>query len=165
MPAIMEQTTGDPAPSTSASLTLPTVVYDPVNQTVFATVVLSLSKEDTGQYDHMIPPICVPGPAGSTWAVQWSLATSDGLSATFKESGIRVPAAEGKPVPRDILYAGSTILEPGVCLAQLTNNVSAIDYFNYSLILSVSLDDKILTPSTFFSTVDPTIAVVKEPMG
>jgi hypothetical protein len=165
MHAIREQTTDDSAPSTSVGLTLPAVVYDPVNQKIFATVVLSQSKEDVGWFEHMIPPICVPGPTGSTWAVQWSLATRGGLEAAFKESGICVPSPGGKPLPEDICYAGSKILASGECVAQLTNNVLAIDYFSYSLILFVSLGGKILTPSTFFSTVDPTIAVVKEPMG
>jgi hypothetical protein len=174
MQAIMEQATIDQVTSSTSTpvMTLPTVTYDPTSNLIFATVILSPS-DTHGEYIHKIPPICIPGPIGSTWAVTWTLVPLEGLSAIFGEGGVVIPdpANPGlsRPVPKDVIFSGSMILPPrSECLAQITTNVPVIDYFNYRLDISVKdTHGASLRPSAEvrFYTIDPTIALVKEPMG
>lgn len=162
MPALMEQTTVNPetTPPVTPALTLPTVTYD-LTGLIIATVIVSPS-DAPGEYIHQIPPICVPGPTGSTWTVKWTLVPVEGLSAIFAADAVSTP----DPVP---FFTGSTTLQPASqCQAQITNNVTAIDFFNYKLHMDVTGPNNVsLTPShnVRFHTVDPTIALVKEPIG
>lgn len=175
MQAIMEQATINQVTSSTntPAMALPTVTYDPTSNLIFATVILSPSDTTPGEYIHKIPPICIPGPIGSTWTVTWNLVPLEGLSAIFGEGGVVIPdpanPEQGRPVPKDVIFSGSTTLQPlSQCLAQIITKVPVIDYFNYRLDISVTdTHGASLRPSAEvrFYTIDPTIALVKEPMG
>lgn len=173
MSAIMEQTSIEQVTSsTVGSVALPTVTYDLTGPLINAMVIVSPS-DTPGEYIHQIPPICVPGPTSSAWTVKWTLVPAEGLSAIFAADAVSTPdpqdPGQSRPVPGDVLFSGSTTLQPpSQCQAQITNNVTAIDFFNYKLNMGVTGANGVsLTPSpnVGFNTVDPTIALVKEPIG
>jgi hypothetical protein len=164
MPAIIEQATADPIPAPPLTTTLPTVAYDVFAKLIIATVILSLSKiKDT--YDAYIPPICVPGPTGATWTVQWNLVPVDGLQATFGPDGVHPRTT----VPENIIFFGAATLQTQ-CLAEITNNVTAASFFDYDLDISVSANGVPLKRRTrahsevVIDIIDPTIAVVPDPI-
>jgi hypothetical protein len=128
-----------------------------------ATVTISRG-DDPDRFQHDVQALSAAGPAGSQWIVTWTLVASSGLSVAFKNSGIMIPA------PDTSIPAGIKDLElhPRVSPTQqqltFTNDVSDVNVIRYDFDLDVvDLDSKKrLTRSLIF---DPTITVVKDPIG
>jgi hypothetical protein len=171
MPAIIEQATANPIPATPLTTTLPTVAYDIFGKLIIATVIISRSNTPD-EYIAQIPPVSVPGPTGATWTVLWNLVPIDGLTAIFGPEGV-YPDTKKRPVPKNIVFFGAVTLQPPTqCLAEITNNVVAVEFFDYDLDISVSANGIPLNRRTRSSAhsevvidiIDPTIAVVPDPI-
>jgi len=141
---------------------LPTVIYNAKGKLIIATMIISPASDPT-KYRHEAPPICVPGPTGSTWTVIWILLSVGGLSATFETNGIAMPT-ESWP----IVFSGSTTFPPPLssqCQGDITN-VSGTGSVKYQ-IKPIVLDGNgvVLKHNVAEDAFDPTIALVEEPMG
>jgi len=146
----------------------PTVTYDSTNQTIAATVIVSLpSGAEDLVYDTPLIGIPGPGELGPRWTVFWNLQLGDGLSSvSFPASdGIVVPAT-GTTLPPHVTPSGSQM---GASSTQwqvtIENTVTGANSFNYD-ITAVGTPVQVSTLASFTTTThDPTIVVTKDPIG
>ena len=157
MPTTMEPTKIDQ---------LPTVTSDQNPSVINATVTISLG-DAPGTYRCDVPPLSAAGRNGLPWTVIWTLVTtSPHLSATFKDSGIIIPVIPGGiGNPQSMGISPLPGSNPTMWQLNFTNNVLDVNVIRYKLDLDVK--DTTMGESLKRSTsiiVDPTIAVVKEPI-
>jgi hypothetical protein len=167
----------------TVTATLPTVTYDLENRQITATVIVS--RAEPGHYKHEIPFICMPGSGlgvhERTWTVIWTLVSADDLSASFGDHGVKLPPPSSPSVPPppaalppDLHSHNPMRVDPpgkpegSEFRIGFTNHVKAANCFNYDLDLRVNKisSGMVLTRSRSRSdlVIDPTIAVVPEPM-
>jgi hypothetical protein len=150
----MNTTLSQPVPLTAA--TDPIVIYDPVNKTITATVVVSLPP---GAEDITIETAPIAVPQG-TWTLYWDrVVDTPGLFAVFNEKKgiVFLP-----PLPPKV-----TVLEEpsGTAVrwtARLSNEVITVNEFSYDIGIdwAVSVTDVIARTTVH----DPTIVVTKDPI-
>jgi hypothetical protein len=141
---------------------LPTVIYNAKGKLIIATIIISPAS-DPAKYRHEAPPICLPGPKGSTWTVLWTLLSAGGLSATFETNGIAMPT-ESSP----IVFYGSTTLPPPMsnqCQGDIAKaaGTGSVKYQIQPIVINGN--GVVLKHSVVEDAFDPTIALVEEPMG
>lgn len=151
----MLATIDQPAETKASSLT--TATFDEENRIIQATVIISPGKE-RGKFHHRVSPLSAVGPAGSYWTVIWTLEASEGISANFVNNGIIISSQPGgihKPQPTKISETQAQLT--------FTNNVTDVNVIRYDIHLDVQdSEGNPLAPHSL--TIDPTIAVVKEPI-
>jgi hypothetical protein len=148
----------------------PTVTYDAGNQTIAATVIVSLpSGAEDLVYDTPLIGIPGPGELGPRWTVFWNLQLGDGLSSvSFPESdGIVVPATGTTLPPHVTVTPSSSHMGSSSTQWQVTieNTVTGANSFNYD-ITAIGIPVQVSTLASFKTTThDPTIVVTKDPIG
>ena len=156
-------------PTETKTSSLPGVTFDEENRVLHATVTISPGDE-LGKYHHHVSPMSAAGPTGSSWTVIWTLEPSAGLSATFKDQGIVIPKP-GTSVPHGVKNPNSMgIFPPGLqgtlptqWQFTFTNEVTDVNVIRYDIDLDVKdSEGNPLAPHSL--TIDPTIAIVREPI-
>lgn len=125
-----------------------------------ATVIIS-HGEELGTYHHHVPPLSVAGPAGSNWTVIWTLAPVAGLSATFRDGGVCTTSV---PAGVNILKPTGIFIPEAPVQLSFTSNVTDVNVIRYDLLLDVK-DSEGNPLSRHSLIIDPTISVVREPLG
>lgn len=145
-------------PTETKTSSLPRVTFNEEIRVIHATVTISPGDE-SGKYHHHVSPMSAAGPTGSLWTVIWTLEPSAGLSAIFKDPGI-----VSKSVPAGVKNANSMGIEtqPTQWQFTFTNEVTDVNVIRYDIVLDVKDSKGPLTPHRL--TIDPTIAVVREPI-
>jgi hypothetical protein len=155
----------------------PTVTYELESFTINATVVVF---NDANEQLRIKPPvIAVPGTGSATpsvWTVVWTVVPDPGslASVSFKDSGIVIPSASSSfPDNVSLLSEVGPGNNPSTQRqVQISNGCTFANAFGYDV--SVFSGSPTRDVTSFFSTadqapesrtIDPTIAVVKEPMG
>lgn len=149
-------------PTETKTSSLPRVTFNEETRVIHATVTISPGDE-SGKYHHHVSPMSAAGPTGSLWTVIWTLEPSAGLSATFKDPGIVIPKPDTW-VPPGVKDAKSMGIEtqPTQWQFTFTNEVTDVNVIRYDIVLDVKDSKGPLTPHRL--TIDPTIAVVREPI-
>jgi hypothetical protein len=154
-------------PATATTSTTATVSYDPAQKTIAIEVIASLPT-GASNLEFEVSPVAVPR---DTWTLIWDLVvTTPGLSAEFSDPGIILPL-ESPQKPQQV-----TVVSPpasdgvGRWTAQLRNDGSDIAEFSYFIVVDwflISSVDPAVDPIVKITQTchDPTISVVKEPMG
>jgi hypothetical protein len=154
-------------PAETETNSLMTVTYNEDEHVIDATVIIS-HGEKLGTYHHHVPPLSVAGPAGSNWTVIWTLAPVKGVSATFRDGGIcttSVPAGVHNPNSKGIVILGMPPeAPPNKWQFSFTNNVTDVNVIRYDLLLDVK-DSESNPLARHPLIIDPTISVVREPLG
>lgn len=130
------------------------------------TVIIS-HGEKPGTYHHHVPPLSVAGPGGSNWTVIWTLAPVKGVSATFRDGGVcttSVPAGVNNHNSKGIVILGTPEAPPIKWQFSFTNNVTDVNVIRYDLLLDVK-DSEGNPLARHPLIIDPTISVVREPLG
>lgn len=155
------------------SKTFPTITYDHENRRIDATVIIS--RGEAGRYRHQVAPICIPGsrPTSLPWTVIWTLVPV-GVVASFGANGVVMPPPSPLPppatVPPDlhpldsakVSFSGSP--EGLDWKVEFINEVKGANFFTYDIDLRVQ-DTELGGPLTRSDLViDPTIAVVPDPI-
>jgi hypothetical protein len=144
---------------------LPGMTFNEEDDVINATVIIS--QRENGTYHHQVPPLSVAGPAGSNWTVIWTLAPVDGLSATFRDGGVRttsVPAGVDNPNSTGIFSPGAPSgAQPIKWQFTFINNVTDVNVIRYDLLLDVKDSEGHSLSRSLI--IDPTISVVREPLG
>jgi len=123
-----------------------------------------ISRTDVpNEYHHHVNALTAAGPAGSKWIVQWTLEASDCLSVQFKNDGIKLPAQSSMPDGIHEIKFLPPFSDKQRRLA-FTNKVSDVNVIRYDFDLDV-LDLKTKSHLKHNMIFDPTIAVVREPLG
>lgn len=150
-------------PAETKTSSLPRVTFNEETRVIHATVTISPGDEP-GKYHHHVSPLSAVGRAGESWTVIWTLEPSAGLSATFGDQGIVIPKP-GTWVPPGVKHAQSMGIEtqPTQWQFTFTNEVTDVNVIRYDIDLYVFKDSKgPLAPHDLI--IDPTIAVVKDPV-
>jgi hypothetical protein len=156
-------------PTETKTSSLPGLTFDEENRVINATVTISPGDE-LGKYHHHVPAMSAAGLTGSLWTVIWTLEPSAGLSATFKDPGIVIPKP-GTSVPEGvknrnsmgIFHSGSPETPPAQWQFTFTNEVTDVNVIRYDIDLDVQdSGGNPLAPHGL--VIDPTIAVVREPI-
>ncbi len=148
----------------TVTATLPTVTYDLENRQITATVIVTAGE--SGQFHHAVPHICIPGPgpAGRPWTVLWTLAPAEGLSAVFGTRGVVLPphsSPSNRPpaaLPPDLRVVHG-LAKGSEARIEFINDVVSANFFNYDLDVCINNSHSVKA-----QMIDPTIAVVPEPM-
>jgi hypothetical protein len=154
MPATMEQTKIDQ---------LNAVTFDQDNSVINVTVTLTPGAVP-GTFSHQVPSISVAGAANSFFTVNWTLDTTGLPGVTFKQGGGLLLPKPGTQTPGgvdNILINHD--LPPDQRRLTFTNNVSDVNVIRYDFELVDSAGHQ-LTKAAEIIIIDPTIAVVKEPV-
>ena len=149
----MLATIDQPAETKMSSLTKTT--FDEENRVIQATVIISHGKKP-GTFHHRVSPLSAVGPAGSDWTVIWTLEASEGISANFVNNGIIIP-----PLPGGIRNPRSKKISETQAQLTFINNVTDVNVIRYDFDLHVESEAGELQK---YLIIDPTIAVVKEPI-
>lgn len=164
MIATMEKTT-----VATMTATLPTVTYDPDLRQITATVIVSAGE--SGLFHHAVPQICIPGsgPNDQPWTVKWTLVAADGISAFFGTPGVVLPLhSSDSPdssqppatLPPDLVVQQHT-QDGAEASIEFINNVESANFFHYDLNVCIN---GCASPSVKARMIDPTIAVVPDPI-
>lgn len=146
-------------PAETKTSSLPRVTFDEENRVIHATV--TISRDESGKYHHRVSPMSAAGPTGSSWTVIWTLEPSAGLKATFRDPGIvKMSVPEGVK-NRNLMKIVDSV--PPQWQFTFTNEVTDVNVIRYNIDLNVeTLEGNSLTPHRLI--IDPTIAVVREPI-
>ena len=157
-------------PAETKKSSLPGLTFDAENKVINATIAI-FPGDKPGKYHHEVSALSAAGPTGSNWTVVWTLEPSPGLTATFRQDdGIKIPKP-GTSMPPRVLNPDSTGIflhgSPGAPPAHwqftFTNEVTDVNVIRYDIHLDVQdSEGNPLAPHSL--TIDPTIAVVKEPI-
>ena len=155
-------------PAETKASHLPGVSFDEEHRTINATIAI-FPGDKPGKYHHRVSALSAAGPNGSLWTVIWTLEPSPGLSATFrKDNGIHIPKP-GTPMPEGVKQHNSVGIfqspeaPPVQWQFTFTNGVTDVNVIRYDIHLEVR--DSAGNPLAPHSlTIDPTIAVVREPL-
>lgn len=154
----MVDTIDRPAETASSS---PEVTSDePVN--INTPVTVSPSPCEPGTFSHDLPfTIPVSAPENSNWTLTWTLLSSGGLSPTFNDPGIVI-----KEMPEGIHPHQVTKISPTEYKLTFTSHVTDVNTIVYNLDLHVqNTEQDVELKLSKDIVIDPTIAVVKEPLG
>jgi hypothetical protein len=148
---------------------LPRVTFDAENKVINATIAI-FPGDEPGKYHHEVSALSAAGPKDSKWKVIWTLEPSTGLKATFKDVGIKIPKP-GTTLPEGVLNHNSTGIflsgpletPPAKWQFTFTNGVTDVNVIRYDIHLDVQdSGGNPLAPHSL--TIDPTIAIVREPI-
>ncbi|HEV7505633.1 MAG TPA: hypothetical protein VGS07_12025 [Thermoanaerobaculia bacterium] len=150
MPTTMEQTKIDQ---------LPAVTFDQENSVINATVIVSPGVLPS-TYRHHVSAISAAGLPGSSWTVNWTLETTCGLVATFKEGGgILIPMPTPGGVDNLVINHD---FPPNQRQLTFTNNVLDVNVIRYDFDLIDGEGTKLTKAADII--IDPSIAVVRDPI-
>lgn len=173
----MEQTTID-----QVNTLEPTVTYELESFTIHATVIAF--NDPNGNLNIKPPVIAVPGTGSTTpsvWTVVWTVVPdlTSLASVSFNDPGIVIPSASSS-LPDNVSLPSGVGPGPDPLTQRqvgISNGCTFANAFSYDISISGSLNSisGSLNGVTFYfstadqapesRTIDPTIAVVKEPMG
>ena len=149
MPATMEQTKIDQ---------LPTVTFDEEGLVINATVIIS-PGDLPGTFRHHVAALSAAGPTGSLWTVIWTLETVGAIEVEFQEGG----GIEITSLPDLVQLEPTTLdLQPNQRHLTFTNNVLDVNVIRYDFVLTDLRGNPLRKAADII--IDPTIAVVKEPI-
>jgi hypothetical protein len=153
-------------PAETKTSNLLEMTFNEDDRVLDVTVIIS-HGEKPGTYHHHVPPLSVAGPGGSIWTVIWTLAPVKGVSATFRDGGVcttSVPAGVDNPNSKGIVILGMPPeAPPNKWQFSFTNNVTDVNVIRYDLLLDVRDSKGPLSRHSLI--IDPTISVVREPLG
>lgn len=141
---------------TLTTATDPKVIYDPVNMTITATVIVSLPP-GAGDITITTAPITIPK---DTWTLFWDLVVdTPGIVAQFADPGIIFLP----PLPPKVTVVKEPSGDATRWTAELRNEVLGVNAFNYDIAVSWSpINAAVVATVTVH---DPTIVVTKDPIG
>jgi hypothetical protein len=141
---------------TLTTATDPKVIYDPVNMTITATVIVSLPP-GAGDITITTAPITIPK---DTWTLFWDLVVdTPEINAWFADPGIIFLP----PLPPKVTVIEQPSGGPVRWTAVLKNEVVGVNAFNYDIAVAWSTNvSEVLAHTTVH---DPTIVVTKDPIG
>lgn len=153
-------------PATATTSTTATVTFDPVQKIIAIEAIASLPTS-ASDLDVEVSPVAVPR---GTWALIWDLVViTSGLSAEFSSPGIILPLLPPELPPQVTIISPPISDGAGRWTAQLENDGSDVAELRYDVAIDWSFGsaDPALGPITKNTRIthDPTISVVKEPMG
>ena len=155
MPATMEQTKIDQ---------LPTATLDEEGSVINATVIISPGDEP-GTYRHHVSALSAAGPTDSHWTVIWTLETTGfppGSSPIFREGGGIIVPRQGTFLPDGVeLITTDLELLPNQRHLTFSNHVADVNVIRYDFDL---VQGGLPLTKSADIIIDPTIAVVKEPI-
>jgi hypothetical protein len=168
MQATMKQTTTDEVAAPE-----PTVTYDRETLTINATVVAF--NGPNGLSIHP-PVIAVPGSGSTTpvtWTLVWTVVPDPNTltSVHFEDPGIIIPSATSS-LPSAVSVSGLAAVEGNPSTqwhVEITNGCTDANAFSYDVAIGADANGLELSFRTAEQapedrTIDPTIAVVKEPI-
>lgn len=154
-------------PATATTSTTATVTYDPAQKTIAIEVIASLPT-GASDLELEVSPVTVPR---DTWTLIWDLVvTTPGLNVDFSDPGIILPL-ESPQKPQQVTVVSLPASDgAGRWTAQLRNDGSDIAEFRYDIASDwflIDSADPAVDPivKTKHICHDPTIALVKEPIG
>lgn len=152
-------------PATAMTSTTATVTYDPAQKTIAIEVIASLPT-GTSNLELEASPVTVPR---DTWTLIWDLVvTTPGIRVDFSDPGIILPL-ESPQKPHQVTVVSLPASDgAGRWTAQLRNDGSDTAELSYDIAVDlIDSADSAVDPivKTTHIRHDPTIALVKEPIG
>ena len=140
---------------------LATIDQSVETETKTLDIAVSIFLDDPFLFYYVIIDPVAKGPKGTTWIITWTLNQSDAPTVTFLD-----PPISFKPLPPPGVKNYSVErLSPTQARLTFTSNVFDVNVIRYDLELEL-LDDEAnrLVRSRRF-IIDPTIAIVEDPIG
>ena len=139
------------------SVTIEQSVETATNLEIPVTITLG----ESGTFSHVVPTPTATGPKGSHWRVTWTLNPPDGYTAFFLEP----PIIFTSPLPKGVDDYHLERLSPILARLTFTSNVFDVNVIRYDLNLEVhDINAQRLYRSKRI-IIDPTIAIVEDPIG
>lgn len=121
---------------------------------------VSIFPDEPGTFSYAVTDLVAKGPKGATWIMTWTLTPSD-LTVTFLDP----PIIFTSPLPKGVDDYHLERLPPTQARLTFTNNVFDVNAIRYDLNLCVHDVDKAALARSTRIIIDPTIAIVEDPIG
>jgi hypothetical protein len=139
---------------------LATIEQSVETATKILDIPVSIFPTEPGTFSHAVKDLVAKGPKGATWIMTWTLNPSD-LTVTFLEP----PIIFTSPLPKGVNDDHLERLSPTQARLTFTSNVFDVNAIRYDLKLDVLDGEGNRLVRSKRITIDPTIAIVEDPIG
>lgn len=122
---------------------------------------VTISLDEPHTFHQAVTDCIAHGPKGATWSVTWTLKSSDDPKVTFLDP----PIIFTSPLPNGVDNYHLEKLSPIQARLTFTSNVFDVNVIRYDLNLKVYDSEANRLVRSKRITIDPTIAIVEDPIG